>query len=61
MVKKALNWIQSQNVNVIEDWPTNSFNLTCIEQVWSLLEQRTTKYQVKNLLNLYFALFKEWY
>lgn len=61
MVKKALNWIQSQNVNVIQDWPTNSLNLTCIEQVWSLLEQRITKYQVKNLLNLYSALFKEWY
>lgn len=59
--KKTLNWIHSQKVNVIEDWPANSPDLTCIEQVWSLLEQRIRKYQIKNLSDLYSALVKEWY
>ena len=59
--KKTFDWIKSQNVDLIEDWPPNSPDLTCIEQVWSLLEQRIRKYQIKNLEDLYSALVKEWY
>lgn len=57
--KKTVNWITSQNVQIIEDWPANSPDLTCIEQVWAILENRIQKYSINSLNNLYEALQKE--
>lgn len=59
--KKTMNWIEKQNVQIIENWPANSPDLTCIEQVWSILEQKIQKYQIKTLDDLYISLQKEWY
>lgn len=59
--KKTVNWITSQNVQIIEDWPANSPDLTCIEQVWAILENRIQKYSINSLNNLYEALQKEWF
>lgn len=44
----------------IENGPANSPDLTCIEQVWSILEQKIQKYHIKTLDELYISLQKEW-
>lgn len=59
--KKTINWINEQDVQVIENWPANSPDLTCIEQVWAILENRIQKYSIDSLKSLYEALQKEWY
>lgn len=58
---KTCNWISTQKVQLIQDWPPNSPDLSCIEQVWSILERRIKKYNINNLNELYNALQKEWY
>ena len=40
---KTCNWISSQKVQLIQDWPANSPDLSCIEQVWSILEKKNQK------------------
>lgn len=59
--KKTLNWLNNQNVQVIQNWPANSPDLTCIEQVWAILENRIQKYSIKSLKSLYDALQIEWF
>lgn len=59
--KKTLNFIQNQNINVIENWPANSPDLSCIEQVWSILECRIKRYSITSLKELYECLQKEWF
>mgnify|MGYP001079518019 CR=1 FL=1 len=59
--KKKINWLSNQNVNLIENWPANSPDLTCIEQVWSILETKIQKYTINSLQDLYNYLQIEWY
>ena len=51
--KKTINWLSNQNVNLIENWTANSPDLTCIEQVWSILETKIQKYTINSLQDLY--------
>lgn len=41
--------------------PANNSDLSCIEQVWSILEVNIKKYKINSLNDLYLALKKEWY
>lgn len=59
--KKTLDFIQKQQINIIENWPANSPDLSCIEQVWSILEVKIRKYSITSLNQLYECLQKEWY
>lgn len=59
--KKTIQWMSTKNVNVIEKWPANSPDLSCIEQIWSILEAKIQKYKINSLNDLYSALKKEWY
>lgn len=52
---------RKKNVNLIEKWPANSPDLSCIEQVWSILEVKIQKYKIESLQELYACLKKEWY
>lgn len=38
--KKTLKFIEDKKVQVIKNWPANSPDLTCIEQVWAILENK---------------------
>lgn len=59
--KNTINWIKNQNVQIIENWPANSPDLSCIENVWSILETKIQKYKIESLNHLYLILQKEWY
>lgn len=59
--KKTINWINDQNVQIIENWPANSPDLSCIENVWSILETKIQKYKIESLNHLFLILQKEWY
>lgn len=59
--KKTINWINDQDIQIIENWSANSPDLTCIEQIWAILENRIQKYSIDSLKSLYDALQKEWY
>lgn len=59
--KKTINWLTNQNVNLIENWPANSPDLSCIEQVWAILEAKIQKYKISSLKDLYECLQKEWF
>lgn len=58
--KKTMNWIGQQDVNVIDHWPANSPDLTCIEQVWSILKQKVKDHKPANNQELFKALQYEW-
>ena len=59
--KKTKDWLKTQNINSIDNWPANSPDLSCIEQVWAILETKIQKYKINSLEELYSSLQKEWY
>lgn len=45
IAKKKINWLTNTKVKLIENWPANSLDLSCIEQVWAILEAKILKYR----------------
>lgn len=59
--KKTLKFIEDKKVQVIKNWPSNSPDLTCIEQVWAILENKIKNISIKSLNQLYECLQITWY
>jgi hypothetical protein len=39
---RTVNWMRERS-NIIEDWPPNSPDISCIENLWGVLKQRVVK------------------
>ena len=50
--KSVKIWLQSQNLSVI-DWPLQSPDLNCIENLWSIIKKKVKKENSQNLHQLY--------
>ena len=46
--KKSLNYIKNNFNNYLEFWPANSPDLSPIEELWSIVEERLNKYNFKD-------------
>ena len=49
--KSVTTWLQSQNLSVI-DWPLQSPDLNCIENLWSIIKNKVKKENPQNLHQL---------
>lgn len=60
--KKTIEWITEKNVNLIKKWPANSPDLSCIEQVWSILKVKIRNQRLTlNNDELYVVFQRAWY
>ena len=48
VAKKSLEYIRSNFKKVLDFWPPNSPNLSPIEELWSIVEQRLSNYSFNN-------------
>ena len=46
--KKSMDFIKNNFTNYLDFWPANSPDLSPIEELWSIVEERLNKYQFKN-------------
>ena len=50
--KDALNYIDSNFQKKLEFWPANSPDLSPIEELWAILEEKLSKYKITTLSEL---------
>ena len=46
--KKSMNYIKNNFKNYLEFWPANSPDLSPIEELWGIVEERLNKYTFEN-------------
>ena len=46
--KKSMDFIKNNFSNYLEFWPANSPDLSPIEELWSIVEEKLNKYTFKN-------------
>ena len=50
--KKSMDFIKNNFSNYLEFWPANSPDLSSIEELWSIVEEKLNKYTFKNTSNM---------
>jgi hypothetical protein len=58
--KVVTSWLNEQEFDRIPNWPANSPDLNPIENVWGMLAQRVSYYELKTLDQLRDAITAEW-
>ena len=53
-------YLEEKQVRVLKNWPAQSPDLSIIEQVWDLLNERVHRRSPKNLSELWTAISEEW-
>ena len=59
--KSTSDFLESKNVCVINDWPAQSPDLNIIENMWSILKYRVSKYFTRSKEELWDTVCREWY
>ncbi|MPD01023.1 Transposable element Tcb1 transposase [Portunus trituberculatus] len=58
--KSVTQWLSDSEVNFISDWPSNSPNLSLIENLWSIIKHRLQGKDTSTLTKLETVIKEEW-
>jgi hypothetical protein len=58
--KLSVTWIE-ERANLISQWPPNSPDLTGIENIWAIMKQKISGYEVQSITELKEHLQREWW
>ena len=58
--RSVKQWLDDCAVNYITDWPSNSPDLNCIENVWALMKKEFREKDTSSVLKLKAALLSVW-
>ena len=50
--KKSIEFIRNNFANYLDFWPANSPDLSPIEELWSIVEEKLNKYSFKNIAEM---------